>query len=150
MAEFHNGKIKWYSISKVQNSICLMFYQRYGFITRDSGEGDVFFHRSAVVLPDPLRIPKLDPDYEVQFTIKTTEKGVEAEQVKGVSGDLPMAEVTEIHKVGGGYRGRGRGRGRGFRGRGRGGRGRGRGRGRGGKPGEKDETTEEATSTPAN
>lgn len=144
--------------------------QRYGFIVRDDGQGDVFFHRTAVKLSDAMRIPKLEPDFAVQFTCVKADKGMEAKEVLGVGGqDIPVLEVSEIQRGRGrgrgrGGRGRGRGRGRGgfyhggygyyggYRGgRGRGGRGRGRGRGgrgrgRGGRGG----STAPETETPQN
>jgi len=60
------GKVKWFSRML-----------GYGFI--DSRRGEVFFHRDAV---DGREGGNLEPDERVEFTLRTTEKGLRAIQVR--------------------------------------------------------------------
>ena len=66
MAEKEQGKVKWFNNAK-----------GYGFIERSSG-GDIFVHYSAIKV-DGYKTLKEGQD--VEFTVSTGEKGLQAEDV---------------------------------------------------------------------
>ena len=61
------GTVKWFNGQK-----------GYGFIERDSGEGDVFVHFSAIVGGG---FKNLDEGQRVEFTVKMGDKGPQAQEV---------------------------------------------------------------------
>jgi CspA family cold shock protein len=61
------GTVKWFNGQK-----------GYGFIERDSGEGDVFVHFSAIA-GDGFK--NLDEGQRVEFTVKMGDKGPQAQEV---------------------------------------------------------------------
>ena len=63
------GKVKWYNDKK-----------NYGFITTDDGR-DVFVHKSALV---DVSITALNEGQEVEFEVKNSPKGLQADNVKVV------------------------------------------------------------------
>ncbi len=67
MSDRVKGKVKWFNASK-----------GYGFLERPDGEADVFVHFSAIQ-GDGFR--SLEEGEEVEFTISTTDKGLQAEDV---------------------------------------------------------------------
>ena len=67
MADRVRGKVKWFNASK-----------GYGFLERPDGEADVFVHFSAIQ-GDGFR--SLEEGEEVEFTIASTDKGLQAEDV---------------------------------------------------------------------
>ena len=66
MSEREKGKVKWFNASK-----------GYGFIERESGE-DVFVHFSAIRAEG---YKSLEEGQRVEFTVVSTGKGVQAEDV---------------------------------------------------------------------
>jgi CspA family cold shock protein len=68
MSERETGTVKWFSDQK-----------GYGFITRDSGEGDVFVHHSAIV-GEGFR--SLMEGARVEFTVEQGQKGPAAADVR--------------------------------------------------------------------
>ncbi|MBN1415858.1 MAG: cold shock domain-containing protein [Bacteroidales bacterium] len=62
------GKVKWYNEMK-----------GYGFIKTEDGQ-DIFVHRSGLDSP----FTGLQPDQEVEFEIKTGDKGLVAINVKSI------------------------------------------------------------------
>jgi len=67
MSDRVKGKVKWFNASK-----------GYGFLERPDGEADVFVHFSAIQ-GDGFR--SLEEGEEVEFSIATTDKGLQAEDV---------------------------------------------------------------------
>jgi CspA family cold shock protein len=65
------GKVKWFNDAK-----------GYGFISRDSGEGDLFVHFSSV---NAEGFKTLKPDQQVEFDVVASEKGFKAENVTPLS-----------------------------------------------------------------
>ncbi|MBP5182931.1 MAG: cold-shock protein [Lentisphaeria bacterium] len=65
------GKVKWFNNSK-----------GYGFIARNEGE-DIFVHYSAIKVEG---YKTLKEGQEVEFTVSTGEKGLQAEDVVPVEG----------------------------------------------------------------
>ncbi len=65
--ERKTGVVKWFSRAK-----------GYGFITPDEGGDDVFVHYTAIV-GEGFR--NLDQDDRVEFTVESTEKGLQAADV---------------------------------------------------------------------
>jgi CspA family cold shock protein len=68
MSERETGKVKWFSDQK-----------GYGFITRDSGDGDVFVHYSAIQGQSGFRT--LAEGDRVEFTVEQGSKGPAAANV---------------------------------------------------------------------
>ena len=68
MSERETGTVKWFSDQK-----------GYGFITRDSGAGDVFVHHSAIV-GEGFR--SLMEGARVEFTVEQGQKGPAAADVR--------------------------------------------------------------------
>jgi CspA family cold shock protein len=66
--EKETGTVKWFNESK-----------GYGFISRDSGDGDVFVHYSAIV-GDGFRV--LNEGDQVEFTVTQGQKGPAASEVR--------------------------------------------------------------------
>lgn len=66
------GKVKWFDQEK-----------GYGFISPDSGEKDLFFHKSNI---DNME-QKIDNDEVVEYEEATGKKGKEAINVKTASGE---------------------------------------------------------------
>ena len=71
MAEQETGIVKWFNGSK-----------GYGFIERESGDGDVFVHYSAI---NSMGFRSLDEGQRVQFTVVQGEKGPQAQDVNIIS-----------------------------------------------------------------
>ncbi len=71
MSEVETGTVKWFNDQK-----------GYGFITRDSGGGDVFVHYSAIVSQGGFRT--LAEGDRVEFTIEQGRKGPAAANVRKV------------------------------------------------------------------
>ncbi|MCP4342438.1 MAG: cold shock domain-containing protein [Desulfobulbaceae bacterium] len=67
MSERVQGKVKWFNASK-----------GYGFLERPDGESDVFVHYSAIQ-GDGFR--SLEEGENVEFSIATTDKGLQADKV---------------------------------------------------------------------
>ena len=61
------GKVKWFNASK-----------GYGFLERPDGESDVFVHYSAI---QGEGFRSLEEGEAVEFSIATTDKGLQAENV---------------------------------------------------------------------
>ena len=61
------GIVKWFNDAK-----------GFGFITRNSGDGDVFVHFSAIQMSG---YRTLEEGTEVEFEVKTGPKGLQAENV---------------------------------------------------------------------
>ena len=70
MSEKEQGTVKWFNGSK-----------GYGFIERDSGEGDVFVHFSAII-EDGFK--NLNEGEHVEFVVRMGDKGPQAQEVKKV------------------------------------------------------------------
>jgi CspA family cold shock protein len=70
MSERETGTVKWFSDQK-----------GYGFITRDSGAGDVFVHHSAIV-GEGFR--SLTEGARVEFTVEQGQKGPAAADVRRI------------------------------------------------------------------
>ena len=68
MSNLETGKVKWFNDSK-----------GYGFISRDSGDDDVFVHFSAIVSQSGFR--SLAEGDKVQFTVEQGQKGLTAANV---------------------------------------------------------------------
>ena len=71
MAEQETGIVKWFNGSK-----------GFGFIERESGDGDVFVHYSAV---NTTGFRSLDEGMRVEFTVVQGEKGPQAQDVTIIS-----------------------------------------------------------------
>jgi CspA family cold shock protein len=71
MAEQETGIVKWFNGSK-----------GYGFIERESGDGDVFVHYSAI---NSTGFRSLDEGQRVEFTVVQGEKGPQAQDVNIIS-----------------------------------------------------------------
>jgi CspA family cold shock protein len=67
MAEQETGIVKWFNGSK-----------GFGFIERESGDGDVFVHYSAI---NSTGFRSLDERQHVEFTVEQGEKGPQAQEV---------------------------------------------------------------------
>ncbi len=72
MAERERGKVKWFNNSK-----------GYGFIERAQGD-DIFVHYSAIQIEG---YRTLKDGQEVEFTVQTGAKGLQAEEVVPVAGE---------------------------------------------------------------
>lgn len=72
MAERERGKVKWFNNSK-----------GYGFIERAQGD-DIFVHYSAIQVEG---YRTLKDGQEVEFTVQTGAKGLQAEEVVPVAGE---------------------------------------------------------------
>ena len=65
------GKVKWFNASK-----------GYGFLERPDGEADIFVHYSAI---QGEGFRSLEEGDSVEFSIATTDKGLQAEDVNKLS-----------------------------------------------------------------
>ena len=72
MAERERGKVKWFNNSK-----------GYGFIERAQGD-DIFVHYSAIQIEG---YRTLKDGQEVEFTVQTGAKGLQADEVVPVAGE---------------------------------------------------------------
>ncbi|EFO84906.1 hypothetical protein CRE_03641 [Caenorhabditis remanei] len=72
------GKVKWYSVLR-----------RYGFISRDDGEKDVFVHQTAIAKSDTEKfyLRTLADEEEVLFDLVEGKNGPEAANVSGPAGE---------------------------------------------------------------
>jgi len=68
--EIEKGTVKWFNDAK-----------GYGFISRDSGQGDVFVHFSAI---QSSGFRSLQEGQPVQFEVVTGPKGLQAENVQAL------------------------------------------------------------------
>ena len=69
MSQRKNGTVKWFNSTK-----------GYGFISQESGE-DVFVHFQSI-MSDGYK--SLEEGQEVEFTITTGEKGLQASEVRAI------------------------------------------------------------------
>ncbi len=71
------GTVKWYNVKR-----------RFGFITRDDTQTDIYVHSSDISTHTPRKaVPSLADGERVVFTIKDTAKGPEATNVTGPGGN---------------------------------------------------------------
>jgi CspA family cold shock protein len=71
MSGLETGTVKWFNDQK-----------GYGFITRDSGDGDIFVHYSAILGQDRFRT--LAEGDRVEFTVEAGRKGPAAGNVRKI------------------------------------------------------------------
>ncbi|PIC55632.1 hypothetical protein B9Z55_000825 [Caenorhabditis nigoni] len=73
----HQGKVKWYSVLR-----------RYGFISRNDGEKDIFVHQTAIAKSDTEKfyLRTLADEEEIVFDLVEGKNGPEAANVTGPDG----------------------------------------------------------------
>ncbi|ABB23480.1 cold-shock protein [Pelodictyon luteolum] len=76
------SKVKWFDGKK-----------GYGFILHPEGGEDIFVHFSAIESDQPFKV--LNQDADVDFEIDTTQKGLQAKNVRELTVDGSIPAFTE-------------------------------------------------------